>query len=239
MATTTRGIVYPTTSNTITPLSNHFANLATSTDTAIATSEKTNAIPAVADTAARTALFPSPVQGNRVLRLDQMVIEAYYGTYNATTNKGGALSAGWYPMAGNTPRCKVVKNIAQTGGTSTYVITWNNAGAVQDRWGMYSTANNTRITAPVAGLYRVNYMIRTSGTSARTTTIRINGVATNLATGQVGTVGAATSPAQTAILSLAAGDYVEIQGIDAAAGLVVTGNDSTYFEMEYLEPRTS
>ena len=39
MATTTRGIVYPTTSTTLTPLSNHFASLATSADTAIGTLE--------------------------------------------------------------------------------------------------------------------------------------------------------------------------------------------------------
>lgn len=35
MATTARGIVYPTTSTVLTPLSNHFANLASSADTAI------------------------------------------------------------------------------------------------------------------------------------------------------------------------------------------------------------
>ena len=39
MATTARGIVYPTTSTVLTPLSNHFANLATSTNTALDTLE--------------------------------------------------------------------------------------------------------------------------------------------------------------------------------------------------------
>src|SRR5690606_7593680 len=49
----------------------------------------------VASVAARNALFPSPTQGNRVYRTDLGKEEVYYNAYNATTNPGGAVSAGW------------------------------------------------------------------------------------------------------------------------------------------------
>lgn len=45
----------------------------------------------------RDALFPSPVQGNAVFRLDLGYEERYFGVYNATSNPGGLVSAGWYP----------------------------------------------------------------------------------------------------------------------------------------------
>lgn len=51
----------------------------------------------VANPAARDALFPSPVHGNRVFRNDLAAEEVYLGVYNATTNPSGASSPGWYP----------------------------------------------------------------------------------------------------------------------------------------------
>lgn len=58
-------------------------------------------VPSVASTAERAVLFPSPKQGDRVYRKDTAQEETYLGLYNASTNPGGALTAGWYATGGN------------------------------------------------------------------------------------------------------------------------------------------
>ena len=152
MATTLPdGIVYPLSSDPISPLATHFADLATSVQGAVtgvrddmeagdaslvglidtevadreaaddliyteildvradyiaadtvvtnATDVKLNATSrTVADQAARDALYPTPVQGDRVYRADGGLEEAYFALYNASTNPGGATPAGWYPV---------------------------------------------------------------------------------------------------------------------------------------------
>lgn len=50
----------------------------------------------VANAAARDALFPSPVQGNRAFLTDLGLEQTYYGLYNSSTNPGGRAAAGWY-----------------------------------------------------------------------------------------------------------------------------------------------
>lgn len=52
--------------------------------------------PQIPDLAARNAIA-APTQGMRVYRLDTGVEEIYRATYDAVTNPGGALVAGWYP----------------------------------------------------------------------------------------------------------------------------------------------
>lgn len=56
---------------------------------------------AVADAAARNALFPSPVQGDAVWRNDLAIEQRWYGAYNAQTNPGGRTTAGWYATTSN------------------------------------------------------------------------------------------------------------------------------------------
>lgn len=53
----------------------------------------------VADQAGRDALYPNPIQGNSVFRVDLGARETYYAAYNGTTNVNGRSPAGWYQDA--------------------------------------------------------------------------------------------------------------------------------------------
>jgi len=75
------------------------ATMQTSVDTALLGISNTLPGKTVASAAARNALYPSPVQGNKVFRSDLGYEETYFGLFNATTNPGGATPAGWYPTA--------------------------------------------------------------------------------------------------------------------------------------------
>lgn len=50
----------------------------------------------VANQAGRDALYPAPVEGNKVFRDDLGVTQTYYAAFNASTNPGGRDVAGWY-----------------------------------------------------------------------------------------------------------------------------------------------
>jgi len=63
----------------------------TSADTAI----RQDTSPNVASQAERDALFPAPVQGNRVYRVDLGLTEGYFETFNASSNPGGRPTPGW------------------------------------------------------------------------------------------------------------------------------------------------
>ena len=72
----------------------------------------------VANAAARDALYPSPVQGNRVFLSDLGIEQTYYGLYNAGTNPGGRPAAGWYASQRNVGLVPVTPvTVANTGGS--------------------------------------------------------------------------------------------------------------------------
>lgn len=56
---------------------------------------------AVADAAARDALFPSPVQGDAVWRIDFGIEQRYFAAYHSKRNPGGRATAGWYATTSN------------------------------------------------------------------------------------------------------------------------------------------
>ena len=117
--------------------------------------------------AARDALFTSPVQGNSVFRNDKGGPEVYSALYNASTNPGGASTAGWYPGTGLIPAARrlttTVQSTSGTAGTWTKML-FNVVDF--DTWGMTSTADT--ITAPFTGIYHVrargSWQYTTSGT---------------------------------------------------------------------------
>jgi hypothetical protein len=58
-----------------------------------------NALPVqVTSSAARNELYPKPVQGDSVYRLDLGFEERYYETYNSKSNIGGKPNPGWYEV---------------------------------------------------------------------------------------------------------------------------------------------
>lgn len=74
---------------------------------------------AVADAAARDALFPSPVQGDAVWRNDLAIEQRWYGAYNARTNPGGRTTAGWYATTSNIR--PIIPTFAAAAGTGASV----------------------------------------------------------------------------------------------------------------------
>lgn len=95
-------IPYPDGSSGLTPLASWFAGIAVGVDSALMTG--IGGAPRLASSdSERNAIFPTPAQGNSVLRLDKGWIEQYFAAFNGTTNPSGASPAGWYPVGGRTP----------------------------------------------------------------------------------------------------------------------------------------
>jgi hypothetical protein len=138
MATTSPdNIRYPVSTDQIAPLETHFANLANDVQTALTTTSTGGGvlIHKVASSAARDALYPSPIQGQQVFRNDTGLMQTYYGLYNVSTNPGGRSTAGWYNNppaqtveiaglpAGATPIIKTgYAQVAFTSGVGTLVL---------------------------------------------------------------------------------------------------------------------
>lgn len=113
--TTPDNIIYPTLTDEVAPLEIIFSTMATSIQNAFTARFGTGAaqkVPAlaVANVTERGALFPTPVQGQRVWRNDKGWEESYFALYNATTNPAGTSVAGWYPIAGAMPFGRVVRS---------------------------------------------------------------------------------------------------------------------------------
>lgn len=112
----------------------------------------------VADQAARDSLYPSPIQGNSVHRLDRGWTERYFGLYNATTNPGGASSAGWYPVSGKMPYA-VARGVTTAGVThsswSIGAIGFTPTGSFEFGGFTASGASNYYVGVPFPGLYDI------------------------------------------------------------------------------------
>lgn len=94
--TTPENLPYPDPGTTLTPLETHFAALAEAVQDGF-DAIRTSTAPPVASDAARNALYPTPIQGNAVFRLDRGYTERYYGEYSSGGNPGGRTPADWYP----------------------------------------------------------------------------------------------------------------------------------------------
>jgi hypothetical protein len=111
-------------------------------------------VPIVAGTAERAALYPSPVMGNTVFRTDVGITEAYYSLYNASTNPGGAKTAGWYPTSGavffGTATRTAATGTSYAPGAAGFTYT-----ELTDTLGWRNPSTNPdRITPNIEGLYR-------------------------------------------------------------------------------------
>lgn len=75
------------------------------------------------DSATRDRTFPSPRQGDYYHNLGLGWEERYSAVYNASTNPGGAKTAGWYPSGrGVVPRISAIGGITAYGAGSTAII---------------------------------------------------------------------------------------------------------------------
>jgi hypothetical protein len=89
------GIYYPTGTAQVTPIQAPFATMASSIEEALTDLQASIPNQSVASAAERDALFPNPQQGDAVYIRNKGWTERYYNIYNAATNPGGAITAGW------------------------------------------------------------------------------------------------------------------------------------------------
>jgi hypothetical protein len=109
-----------------------------------------------ASSAARTTALAAPSQGMVSWLNDSGTAWQYFELYNASTNPGGASTAGWYPVAGMGMFFGTATRSAATAtnysiGAASFLYT-----EIIDPLGWHSAATNTdRITPNVAGVYRI------------------------------------------------------------------------------------
>jgi hypothetical protein len=109
-----------------------------------------------ASSAARTAALAAPSQGMVSFLTDSGTYWYYSELYNASTNPGGSLAAGHYPLPSSaafigTATRTTTNSTVEDVGAASYLYT-----ELSDGLGWHSAATNTeRITPTVAGLYRV------------------------------------------------------------------------------------
>lgn len=172
----------------------------------------------------------TPAAGSRCFRLDLGYEETYYAT---------AVPTGWYPSDGQGPKVVAKKALAQDVTTARTLIKWG--AEVADSSDMHSTAQDTRITAPVKGIYEVEVAISQSGTTALNATSSVNGSlprAVTLSDARTGTTGASASPRLIGFVEMDAGEYLEV-GVTTAAGTVSILSSSTWVKAKYFAPPTS
>lgn len=131
-------IPFPDPGTTLTPLETHFAAQAQATQDALDAVRGSTA-PPVASEAARNALYPTPVQGNAVYRLDRGYTERYYSEYASSGNPGGRTPADWYPDGVATlpePVWVDPGALAPTGSSVWATMTWAGYNLVlpEDAW---------------------------------------------------------------------------------------------------------
>lgn len=178
--------------------------------------------------------------GAECIRTDLGYVEAYYATYNASTNPGGATPAGWYPAAGQTVTGGLTRNATTVTITTAVSTTLTSGFDVDFAVGMTVTAGSTpSITVPVTGLYSVSsniawasgagstyrYLWITKNTSANATPTTAQLVTTSLVT-PAGTSLAVNNIQQ--LVKLTAGDVIRIcVNQNSGASLTLGNNAST------------
>src|SRR5690348_1286886 len=118
MATTPRGIEYPTTASQVTPLANVFATLASSADTAIG-----NGLATVSPGANHYTGTDAARQAFSGGDLHEGIL--WYAT--DTNLIWVRRDTTWKILGGRPIIGRVIKNVAQNSATSATVITWNSS----------------------------------------------------------------------------------------------------------------
>jgi hypothetical protein len=153
-----------------------------------------------ATTAARTSALAALSQGMMSWIDATGSLEVYMELYNASTNPGGAVTAGWYPVPGASMFYGIATRSAATGtvysvGASGFTYT-----EYIDPYGWHSAVTNTeRVTPTIAGLYRITVNVQHAANASGSRRVQIFKNTTQV-TGQTGS---AVSPGSAATSSTA------------------------------------
>lgn len=200
------------------------------------------AVVQVPNAAARDIRFPpgSVIQGNRVDRLDTGYTERYFGTYNSSTNPGGATPAGWYPVAGKMPYGRVKRNgTPATIATTAYADLGPSTFWLIDQDTQIQYSNGWLI--PIAGIYEVKASIVGTGASGL-----LGGFFTGGTPGAYTSLfGVSTASAVVGVTAFnitetkafAAGDIVKVAALAAGTNAAWdTSSLSNSFSIRYVAP---
>lgn len=126
----------------------------------------------VGSVAARSALFPAPVQGNTVFRTDLGYMERYYTAYDAVTNPSGTTgTVGWYKYAGGAPLSDnyMINGALDIWQRGTSFAPVSNTAFTADRWqaqaSLVSTSRTIQqlsLAQAITGLEDVPYYLRST-----------------------------------------------------------------------------
>ncbi|WP_349866851.1 hypothetical protein [Leifsonia sp. WHRI 6310E] len=184
-----------------------------------------------ATAAARDAKFGTPTteaarlalqaRGAECVRTDKGWTERYYATFDATSNPGGAPTAGWYPIAGSMPAFVCSTPVAQavTGGWSIIAAAFGSPPAPDLNRGFRSFSAGV-LTIEQPGLYDVVGNMVTTVNGVQSVAITLNSAAITaglLSQAQVSGITAATPPRT---VRLKAGDQLRLWGAAPSASTV-------------------
>lgn len=224
--TTKFGIVYPDGTSGYAPLQNWFAAIANSVEAALTTG--LGGAPRLANSdSERNTIYPSPVQGNTVVRPDKGWTEQYFALYNAGTNPSGATPAGWYPVtSGPSAYGFLASGILTTGAETTLAFTSTRV------FGGFTVASNA-FTVPITGEYRMGVNLNFTQAGG-ITYITKNGVAAANRIYRSSALGGSK------VMRLTAGDVIYLRW-SVPTGYVTNDNDnldtnSTVFALDYVSP---
>jgi hypothetical protein len=196
-----------------------------------------------ASAAARNAHWGTPTTGSTQLalqnlgattiRTDTGVVERYFATYNASTNTGGSVTPGWFPVDGSAVFYGTATRTTASGVD--YAIGAAGFSYVEsfDSLGWHNpSVNPERITPGITGLYRVTSTLSfaANATAYRRAQISVNG---GILTGSA--ILATYTPAVTVVgvLALGATDYVSMSAYqDSGSSLAVTAR----VVVEFIRP---
>lgn len=187
-----------------------------------------------ATAAARTSALAAPSQGMMSWIDATGSLEVYMELYNASTNPGGAITAGWYPVPGASMFFGTATRSTTTGTDYTIGASGFTYTEYIDPYGWHSAVTNTdRITPTVAGLYRVTN-VATYGANASNYRRAVINVSGSLVTGAATLAVYAPAVTATAVVSLnGSSDYVTCATYqDSTATLTVTSRVT----VEFLRP---
>lgn len=200
------------------------------------------------DTAYAKASAAYRVQGALVFRSDTGWTEQYFGTYNSSTNTGGAKTAGWFPVTGPLPGGSQVRSAAAqslTGVNYTLLpasfFSETLTGAQKPN-GMSTTfATNGGWVAPFEGIFDVSAYVTTVTTSGAFLLLKKNS-ATSDSVGAVAygatvaSVGGLAVTIVQARLALASGDILRLALFLNGSGTVNATPEIAAFGIRFVEP---
>jgi len=207
------------------------------------------AIMKFATTAARTSALASPSQGMMSFISSSNSYWQYYELYNASTNPGGAATAGWYPAEGTVLFAGKRNNTSLSIPNDTYTVVSFNTFACAGSTSNTDTIQINSATIPSVftvrqtGWYAIGGSVRTpawSSTAGTTRALAINQGSTTYSTStliqatETDPTGIAGAINEASAYLLASGANIRMF-IYQNSGGAATNND-TNFSIQFLRP---